>query len=290
MEEATLLPRRFTPELSLDIPRHWLPGNPFVSSFLNAYTVLVPANESFYIRTLKLCMPRIHDPALRTAATAFIHQEAQHGVAHKRYWLNLDAQGYRFRGFERKVEQLTFRVIERTLPLSMRMALVTCVEHINAYTAHEFLTQDILATADPQVRALMEWHFAEEIEHKAVSFDVLQAVSPGYPMRLAGFLLTAPLFYLVLGIGTANFLVQDRLLTRRQTWSQVWQHLGPTHHMLSRSLRHLFRYLAPGFDPSQIDDARLAAAVIARYERAQPPMLVPLSATGRKQKPEPQAA
>jgi len=37
--------------LSLDIPRHWFPHNPFASWFLNAYTVLVPANESFYIRT-----------------------------------------------------------------------------------------------------------------------------------------------------------------------------------------------------------------------------------------------
>src|SRR5690606_20786740 len=105
---------------------------------LNAYTILVPANEAFYIRTLKGCMPRIDDQALRQAGTDFIHQEAQHGIAHKRYWRNLDAQGYRFRGFEKAADLLTYRTIERTMPLSLRMSLVSCVEHINAYIGHEF--------------------------------------------------------------------------------------------------------------------------------------------------------
>jgi predicted metal-dependent hydrolase len=67
-----IVPRSFTPSLPLDIPRHWLPGNPVISSILNAYTVLVPANEAFYIRTLKRCMPRIHDQALRETVVDFM--------------------------------------------------------------------------------------------------------------------------------------------------------------------------------------------------------------------------
>lgn len=74
----TVVPRRFLPDLPLEIPRHWLPGDPVVSSILNTYTVLVPANEAFYIRTLKACLPRLPAP-LREQAVAFIHQEAQHG-------------------------------------------------------------------------------------------------------------------------------------------------------------------------------------------------------------------
>lgn len=124
----------------------------------------------------------------------------------------------------------------------------------------------------------MEWHFAEEIEHKAASFLVLREVSPAYPVRLAGFLLTASLFYLLLGLGAASFLVQDRLLHHPATWRQAWRHLGPAHHMLLRSLRHLLRYLRPRFQPDQLDDRHLAAAVIARQQRAAPPMVTPLRA------------
>jgi uncharacterized protein len=270
-----VVPRSFLPRLPLDIPRHWLPGNPVVSSILNAYTVLVPANEAFYIRTLKGCMPRIRDPALRQVGSDFIHQEAQHGIAHKRYWRNLDAQGYRFRGFEKAVDRLTFRTIERTTPLSLRMSLVSCVEHINAYIGHEFLSQEVLAQAHPQMRALMEWHFAEEIEHKRVAFDVLSAVSPAYGMRVLGFLLTVPLFYLLMGLATARFLVQDRLLFKWSTWRQLWRHLGPGQHMFVRTLGHLGAYLRPRFHPDLLDDRGLSRVVIDRYARAEPPMVVP---------------
>lgn len=268
-------PRRFTPPFPLDAPRHWFPGNTVISSILNTYTVLVPANEAFYIRTLKRSMPLIADQALRDTSVDFIQQEAQHGVAHRRYWHNLDAQGYRFRPFEKAVDKLTFRTIERITPLSLQISLVSCVEHINAYLGHEFLAQGILADADPGMRALMEWHFAEEIEHKRVAFDVLNAISPGYGMRVAGLLLTAPLFYLLMSVGTIRFIAQDGLLFKRDTWRQLWWHLGPGQHLFRRSLRHLRDYLRPGFHPSQLDDCELARVVIARYSEAEPPVVVP---------------
>ena len=267
-------PRRFLPTPAPDIPRHWLPGQPVISAILNTYTVLVPANEAFYIRTLKHCLPHIRDDALREAGVAFIHQEAQHGVAHKRYWSSLQAQGYRFEGFERTANVLTYRLIDRLAPLRLRMSLVSCVEYINAYIGYEFLSQQILAQAHPQMRALMEWHFAEEVEHKHVAFDVLGAVAPGYAMRVLGFFMTVPLFYLLMTLGTAWFLAQDRLLHRWSTWRELWLHLGPRHRMLIRTLRHQLDYLRPRFHPSQLDDEGMAAAVIDRYRSSRPPWLV----------------
>lgn len=263
--DIELVARRFTAPFAADIPRDWLPSSPAIAAMLNTYTVLVPANEAFYMRTLNACLPRLTDPALRAAAHAFIHQEAEHGVAHKRFWRNLEQHGYRFRGFERAVDRLTFRVVEKIAPLSLRVSMVSCVEHINAYIAHEFLTQDILADAHPEVRAMTEWHFAEEIEHKHVSYDVLQAVAPGWGMRLLGLLLTAPLFYLLLTLGMLRFLAQDRQLFRLSTWTQLLRHFGRGHRMLPRTLGHLWAYARPGFHPRQLDDAALAQAVIDRY-------------------------
>ena len=271
---TTVVPRRFLPDLLLEIPRHWLPGDPVVSSILNTYTVLVPANEAFYIRTLKACLPRLPAP-LREQAVAFIHQEAQHGVAHKRYWRNLDAQGYRYRGFERAIDRLVFRVMDRIAPLALRLSLVSCVEHINVYLGHEFLRQRILERAHPDMRVLMEWHFAEEIEHKAVAYDVLNTVSRSWLLRALGCALTASLFYTVMSFGMLRFLAQDGLLFRRATWRALWRHLGSGHGMAARTLRHLAAYLRPGFHPAQLDDAALAHEVIARATRAQPPQVVP---------------
>lgn len=270
----TITPRRFVSENPSDIPKHWLPGDEVISSILNAYTILVPANEGFYVRTLKECMPRLQDERLRARCTRFIHQEAQHGVAHIRYWDNLDAQGYQFRTFEKNVDKLVFRLMEKLGPAWLRVSLVSCVEHINAYIGHEFLTQNILGKADPRMKDLMEWHFAEEIEHRRVAFDLLQAIAPSYAVRALGFGLTAGLFYTLMGTQALRLLAQDGLLWRRETWRQLWSHLGPGHHMFQRTLRHLFDYLRPAFHPSQMGDDALAAQVLARLAAAKPPGVV----------------
>lgn len=274
--DESITPRRFVEALPGDIPKHWLPGNEVVSSLLNAYTVLVPANEAFYIRTLNACQSRIADPALRTRCQAFIRQEAQHGVAHKRYWDNLDAQGYAYRGFERVVDRAIFRTMDRWGPLWLRASLVSCVEHINAYLGYEFLSQAILADADPRVRDLMEWHFAEEIEHRAVAFDLLQAVAPRYVVRLAGALTTTILFYLLMTGLAVALLAQDRLLWRRDTLRQAVAHFGAGHRMGRRTLKHLWNYLRPGFHPAQLDGDALAAGVLGRQVAARPAVIVPM--------------
>lgn len=277
--EESITARRFTASLPGDIPRHWLSGNEVVSSLLNAYTILVPANEAFYIRTLNACLPRMQDETLRTRCQAFIRQEAQHGVAHKRYWENLDAQGYRYRTFERAVDRGIFRVMDRVAPLWLRVSLVSCVEHINAYLGYEFLTQSILEDADPRMRDLMEWHFAEEVEHRAVAFDLLQAISPRYSVRVLGAVMTTTLFYLLLGGMATWLLAQDRVLWRRATWRQVAHHFGRGHHMARRTAGHLINYLRPRFHPFHLPGGdAAAAAVLSRQVARQPPSIVPMAA------------
>lgn len=260
-----LAARVFKAPFEHGIPAHWLPDNPAVTAVLNVYTVLVPSNEAFYMRTVARCLPMIEDPRLKLLGREFIHQEAEHGVAHRRFWRVLDAQGYRFRRMERLVDRFIFRTTERIAPLALRMSMVSCVEHINAFMAHEFLQQRILEGADPQVRAMMEWHFAEEIEHKSVSYDVLTTLWPSYALRLLGWALTSTLFYGLMTAGMCAFLVQDGAFWKPGTWRGLARHLGRTHGMFKRTIRHLFDYVRPSFHPSQLDDRQLSDDVIARY-------------------------
>ena len=122
----------------------------------------------------------------------------------------------------------------------------------------------------------MEWHFAEEIEHRRVAFDLLQYVSPSYPVRLLGFALTAGLFYLLMGGQAIALLHQDGLLWRRKTWTQIRSHLGAEHHMFKRTLKHLLDYLRPGFHPSQMADDAMAEKVLTRLAATVPPTIVVL--------------
>jgi predicted metal-dependent hydrolase len=260
-----LQPRRFLANYSEDTPRHWCEGNAAVTHILNTYTLLVPGNEGFFIRTLKEGLPRMQEPAMREMVMHFSHQEGQHGAGHLRFWRILEKQGYRIRSFQKKVDFCLYRVIERVTPLKLRLSFVASIEHINAYIGHEFLSQDLLRGADPSLRALFEWHFAEEIEHKAVAYDVLQAIAPSYAVRLIGALLVMPLFYFLSSLGTLYLLSQDKLLRRRDTWRALRDHLWRRDHMARRTLKHIRDYLRPGFHPSQLQDMHLAQAVLDRY-------------------------
>jgi uncharacterized protein len=259
-----LTTRRFEPEFPTSIPKQWCAGDAFVTQVLNTYTALVPGNEGFYIRTLRKCLPKGLPAGLEAQVVAFSMQEGQHGVGHRRCWSLLSQQGYRFRGYAHWVDKLAYGFVEHALPLRVAVAMVACIEYANAYLGHEFLSQRILRDAHPDMRALFEWHFAEEIEHKGVSYDVMQAVAPGYVTRVVGVLLTLPLFYLLMTAGAISFMVQDGSLWRASTWRAAWRHLVSRDRMIARTLGHVINYLRPSFHPWQVDDRALAEETIAR--------------------------
>lgn len=278
-KSGPLQPRRFLPAFGTDTPRHWCGGDPALTHILNAYTLLVPGNEGYFIRALKRCLPLLDDPSDRDMARLFMRQEGQHGAGHHRYWAVLKAQGYRIAGFQSTVDGLLYKVMEPLTPLKLRLSMVACVEHVNAYMGHEFLRQRILADAVPELRALFEWHFAEEIEHKHVAYEVLGKVAPAYPLRLLGAAVVLPMFYGLTTLGMIWFLAQDGALLKVGTWRALGRHLFGRHRMAARTCGHIAAYLRPGFEPWQLQDRPLATEVVERYssDRAGPPVLRPLA-------------
>lgn len=272
------MPRRFLPAFDGPLPRHWCAGDAALTHILNTYTLLVPGNEGYFIRALKRCLDRIDDPDKRAMVMGFMRQEGQHGIGHRRFWRVLESQGYRIAGFQSGVDGFLYNILEPLTPFKLRLSMVACIEHVNAYLGHEFLAQRILEDALPELRALFEWHFAEEIEHKHVAYDVLALVAPGYGLRLLGAALVLPLFYGLITFGAFRLMAQDGSLFERSAWSSLGRHLFWRHHMARRTCLHLLAYLRPRFHPWQLDDRRLAQMAIARHTSPQAPMLHPLGA------------
>ncbi len=272
-----ITPRRFATEFGEAAPRHWVGGDPFLSHMLNTYTLLIPGNEAYFIRTLKDFIGEIRDPALRQSVANFMRQESHHGAAHQRHQRLLEAQGYRVGQFQRWTNFFLYKIVEPITPATIRLSIVAFVEHINAYLGHEFLQQRILDGAEPRLRALFEWHFAEEIEHKHVAYDVLQSISRGYATRIMGAVLVVPLFYFLISLGTLNLLRQDRALWKGETWRSLRGHLGSRHQMARRSIGHVWSYLQPRFHPWQLQDYELAQDVIGRYSSRDTRLLQPLA-------------
>jgi hypothetical protein len=249
-----VIPRKFSGEFPVAIPAAWFRQNPILSNMLNTYTVLVPDNENYYIRNIRRALERIRDPALSERVRDFIRQEGQHGIAHRRFWANLTAQGIKFESFLKLTNFLSYKFLERFFPLSIQLSVIAAIEHINAYMGHIFLADKLLVDADPHKRLLFGWHFAEEIEHKEVSYDVFQHVSGGYFLRIAGMLLTAPLFYLFNLAGTIYFSRQQGRLFSFHHWSGWFSFLFLREKVGFKSLYRLLQYFKPGFHPGQVSD------------------------------------
>jgi uncharacterized protein len=249
-----VIPRKFSGTFPGTIPAAWFKQNPILSNMLNTYTVLVPDNENYYIRNIRRSLERFEDPILSARVREFIRQEGQHGIAHRRFWENLSAQGLKFEGFLGLVNLLGYKFVEKSFPLSVQLSVIAAIEHINAYMGHIFLADKLLEDADPHKRLLFGWHFAEEIEHKEVSFDVFQKVSGNYFLRIAGMLLTAPLFYIFNLAGTIYFSWQQGRLFSFRHWRGWFSFLFLREKVAFKSLYQLLLYFKPGFHPGRISN------------------------------------
>ena len=236
-----------------------------LTCLLDAFTLVIPDNERWYIRVLQRSFDRIADPVLKNEVANFIRQEALHGVAHKGYWESLEREGLPVSGFIRCLDLTLYKFLERITPHRVQIAIVSVIEHINGFLGHIFLTHQLLRDADPQMRLLFEWHFAEEIEHKAVAFDALAAVYPGYLTRLLGALMGFFLTYSVLATTTVWLLVRRGVLLRRQTWRDLRQFLREDGVGLD-IVYHTMRYFHPSFHPWEEDDYFLAKPILDRFD------------------------
>jgi len=146
---------------------------------------LFPHGERFFVRSVKHFLDRIDDPALRAAIKGFFGQEGRHAHAHDEFNAILRAQGFEVDRFLASYQRVS-SWLEAHTPPRLNLAVTAAAEHFTAILAEGAFAQGVLDKAAPAMRELLAWHAAEEIEHKAVAFDVLQAVDPSYALRIAG--------------------------------------------------------------------------------------------------------
>src|SRR5262245_47328566 len=204
-----IVPRDFDVDFRA-VPRHWMAGNPTATAVANGVNLLFPHGERFFVRSVKHFLDRIDDPVLRAQVKGFFGQEGRHARAHDRYNDVLRAQGYEVDRFL-ELYQAISSWLEARLPAKLNLAATAAAEHFTAILAEGAFTQQVFDEIDPTMRQLLAWHAAEEIEHKAVAFDVLQRIDPSYALRVAGLIyatITLTSFWVW---GTAMLLRQDRM-------------------------------------------------------------------------------
>lgn len=251
------------------IPRHWFAGNGFVTALANSLNLLFPAGERFFVRSVRHFLPQLTDEDLRQRVQGFGGQEGRHAQAHERYFQVMREQGYDVDGFLEIYELVGYRLVERLMTPALRLSSTAACEHFTAILAEGVLRYPVLSLAHPAMAQILQWHAAEEIEHKSVCFDVLSTVNPSYALRIAGLAIAATMLGACWLGGMVSILRQDRragLLTLREdlrrvrTWRRANQRRGVLIEVFVRGIRE---YLRRDFHPSQMPNDHLAEAYLA---------------------------
>lgn len=250
------------PGVSFDaaMPRYWFGGLKHATLLANGVNLLFPKGERFFVRSVMHYLPQIEDPALRAQVKGFAGQEHRHARAHEDYNAVLEAQGYRVDRFLKVFEAIAFDGIERISPAPLRLAVTAATEHFTAILAEDALSRGYLAAMNTEVGRLLMWHAAEEIEHKAVAFDVLAKVAPGYPLRMAGLALASTL---LAGFWFAAVVT----LARQDAELPPEPHREPTEEERKNSpidvfVRGIRDYARPSFHPDDRDNLALAVEAL----------------------------
>ncbi|MCG9480559.1 metal-dependent hydrolase [Acinetobacter pittii] len=150
--------------------------NPVVTSLFVVLSAMFPPGEMFFIESIRNVRNQIKDEKLLEDIRAFIAQEAFHSREHKTLNNHLIHSNY---PEVIEIEVKTKARLDKLRKFSMveQVAATVVMEHYTATLARLLLTDQLIKRKTTQEsRNLWEWHALEELEHKSVAFDVLNAI------------------------------------------------------------------------------------------------------------------
>ncbi|MCB9610450.1 MAG: metal-dependent hydrolase [Alphaproteobacteria bacterium] len=253
----------------------WAFPRAFLTLMLNGFTVLGPIVEPFLCREMKAALPRIQDEELRRRARHLIAQEHTHERAHEDAWALFQRTGHSLdlllRATRWLVDDLVDRVVREVANPRLRgllgLSAVAGAEHwiatLTVTARHLFIPRWL---NHPMVD-LLAWHGMEEMEHRAVAFDVYRHLGGGEGLRRLGLLLSTVFFVLLTAMSMTWLLAQRplrSLLLAPLILVDMLCFLFVVDWMAFRWTVALLRYLHPGFHPSRFSDQGFWADFVSR--------------------------
>lgn len=164
------------------IRRHYFANSPVMSHLLTALSSTFPIGEQFFVHSVRNVRDQVQDPQLQAQIAAFIGQEAMHSKAHSEFnnaWRRDDYQLDRFQAWLARKDHHV-----KSLPPKVQLAITCAFEHFTALLGGYILRHpEVLSTLDDDAAKLWIWHAIEEIEHRAVAFEVYQHVYADHRLR-----------------------------------------------------------------------------------------------------------
>ena len=262
VDQRRIPTRRISFEASLQqLPRHFAGGDLVGSHLVAALSAVFPDGEDFFVRSVRRFRDQVTDTHLRDDIAGFIGQEATHGREHRAFNARLAQLGYPTERFARMTNRL-LRTREKIAPAKANLAATAALEHFTATLGELILTSDDARAmfGNDEVRDLFVWHALEELEHKAVAFDVYRAVGGGERLRVITMKLLRFGFVFWIGLQMLVSLLRDPAARRRGVLRASWRRFRASP-LMDPALRAQLRdYDRPDFHPDDRDTSALVTA------------------------------
>lgn len=241
-----------------EVPRDFYAGDPSLSLFMSAMSLVFPEGERFFVDSVVHYRDRITDPDLMARVRGFAAQEAMHSKEHAAFNAMLEAQGVSAMASLGRDVAALLRRARRLRTREEQLAITCALEHITAILGEELLTDDAHREAiHESVRGLWAWHALEECEHKDVAFDVYEAVGGSYRTRVVQMALATFGLFVFIGRAHLTMLRERGLLGDAPLLLRTVDHLWLRGGLFRKLAPRYLAYYRRGFHPSQIDTRAL---------------------------------
>ncbi len=264
-DDLAIVPRdrRFVRDAQLG--RWWFNGDPLATSWHNSLSIAFPRGEAFFVETIKLHRMDA-PPKLEAEIRAFTMQEVNHTREHVAFNKPAREARYDLTRIDRRMDERLAAAKAR--PAIANLGATAALEHLTAIMAHQQLKRRRWFVGLPrEIAGMWLWHAAEEIEHKAVSYDTWLHATRDWSRWKRWKVKSA-----VMLVATRNF-VQDRIADMSDLLEQdglrgagwrwrIYAYLLWRPGMLRRIFPAWLAFFLPGFHPWRTDDR----ALIRKYD------------------------
>lgn len=237
------------------IRRHYFANSPIMSHLLTALSSTFPIGEQFFVHSVRNVRDKVKDEKLQAQITAFIGQEAMHSKAHAEFndaWRSDDYNLDRFQAWLARKDQYV-----KNLHPKIQLAITCAFEHFTALLGGYILRHpEVLSTLDDDAVKLWVWHAIEEIEHRAVAFDVYQAVYGDDKIRRMIMRSVTTGFASLTLYSATKLFMQDRKKSLPKIGGNIFG-LYLLAKMLIQMLPEYLSYYQKDFHPADIDYSKI---------------------------------
>ena len=252
-------PRHIDFQFPKTMSKYFYADNATATTFFAMLSGAFPPGERYFMDSVRYFRHRVTDKRQRAAISGFMGQEAIHGREHDRLNELLAERGFDMETPDRCVK-IALRVL-KMLPKSTQLAATTFMEHFTALLAEQLLEDEAFQSlADPQMIKIWQWHALEELEHKAVAYDVYELIGNRHGERIAAAAASVVVLLPMLGVTWAWMLAKDGKLGSVKDNAEGLNMLFGRKGFVSRILPRMPEFIARRFHPDHHDTGALEEA------------------------------